>query len=159
MNKTIIHLVAAVLCGATATAQKAERPMTWQTDTVFVHDPVMAFEGGAVATHMMTGFTTQNVRTTIITCTRGEIRFDGRALSVVRFDGHPIHAQPPELYRHDNPSRHDGGDFNLVAETLRLIREGTPEEIRAVTDQALQSHLICFAAERSRLAGGALVSC
>ena len=122
------------------------------------HQSVMiAFEGGAVATHMMTGFTTQNARTTIITCTRGEIRYDGRALAVSRFDGHPVLAQPPELYRHDNPSRHDGGDFNLVAETLRLLREGTPQEIRAVTEQALQSHLICFAAERSRLAHGAPV--
>lgn len=46
MSKTIILLVAAVLCGATATAQKAERPITWQTDTVFVHDPVMALEDG-----------------------------------------------------------------------------------------------------------------
>lgn len=119
---------------------------------------LMTFEGGAVATHMMTGFTARNARTTLISCTRGEIRYDGRALAMTRFDGHPVCAQPPPLYRHDNPSRHDGGDFNLVAETLRLIREGAPAEIRAVTDQALQSHLICFAAERSRRANGAPVT-
>ncbi len=40
---------------------------------------------------------------------------------------------------------------------LRILRRSDPEEIRRVTDEALQSHIIAFAAERSRLAGGQAV--
>lgn len=46
MKNTILSLMAVVLCGTTAMAQGTERPATWQTDTVFVHDPVMALEDG-----------------------------------------------------------------------------------------------------------------
>ena len=115
---------------------------------------MMSFEGGALVTHMMTGFTAENIRTTRIACTRGELRCDGTHLTVCRFDGAPLETDAPPRYCVANGSRHDGGDFNLVAETLRLIRDGSPEEIRKTTEQALQSHLICFAAEQSRLSGG-----
>lgn len=115
---------------------------------------MMAFEGGALVTHMMTGFTAENVRSTRIACTRGEILCDGAHLTVRRFDGAPAETAVPSRYLAPNASRHDGGDFNLVAETLRLIRRADPGDIRHVTEQALQSHLICFAAERSRLSGG-----
>lgn len=115
---------------------------------------MMTFEGGAIATHMMTGFTAENIRSTRIACTCGEILCDGTTLKVFRFDGAALQTRIPERYATPNSSRHDGGDFNLVAETLRLIRQADPEEIRFTTEQALQSHLICFAAETSRLAGG-----
>ena len=117
-----------------------------------------AFKGGALVSHTMTGFTAENVRITRIACTKGEIICRGENVDdveVCKFDGSHLRTGIPPAFVHTNPSRHGGGDLNLVAETLRLLLHGTPEERRTTTLQALQSHLICFTAERSRHAGGA----
>jgi hypothetical protein len=37
------------------------------------------------------------------------------------------------------------------------VRRGDEDEIRQITEESLQSHLICFAAEKSRLAGGKII--
>jgi hypothetical protein len=105
----------------------------------------------------MTGFTDRNVRTTRIALTRGEIVGDGENLDICRFDGSPVETGVPSVYRLPNSSRHGGGDFNFVSELVRILRRGDEDEIRQTTEESLQSHLICFAAERSRLAGGAIV--
>ena len=118
---------------------------------------IMEFEGGATVTHTMTGFTGRNVRTTRISGTRGEIIGDGDVLDVRRFDGGDLETGVPPAYCIKNNSRHGGGDFNLVAEMLRILRRNDPDEICRVTDEALQSHVIAFAAERSRLSGGQVV--
>ena len=118
---------------------------------------IMEFDGGATATLTMTGFTGHNVRTTRISCTRGEIIGDGDVLDIRRFDGGDVETGVPAIYRIENRSRHGGGDFNLVAEMLRILARNDAEEIRRVTDEALQSHVIAFAAEKSRLSGGQVV--
>ena len=117
----------------------------------------MEFEGGATVSHVMTGFTEKNVRTTRIALTRGEIVGDGENLDICRFDGNTVETGVPSVFRIPNRSRHGGGDFNLVSEMIRILRRNDADEIRETTEEALQSHLICFAAERSRLAGGAVV--
>ena len=45
-------------------------------------------------------------------------------------------------------SGHGGGDYGIMADFLRILREGG--ESRSSAEASLQSHLICFAAERSR---------
>ncbi len=117
----------------------------------------MEFEGGATVSHVMTGFTSRNVRTTRIALTRGEIVGDGENLDICRFDGNPVETGVPMNYRLPNSSRHGGGDFNLVSELVRIVRRGDEDEIRQITEESLQSHLICFAAEKSRLAGGKVI--
>lgn len=117
----------------------------------------MEFEGGVTVSHVMTGFTSQNVRTTRIALTRGEIVGDGENLDVCRFDGNSVETGVPTNYRIPNRSRHGGGDFNLVSEMIRILRRNDEDEIRETTEQALESHLIAFAAEASRLAGGKLM--
>ena len=117
----------------------------------------MEFEGGATVSHVMTGFTEKNIRTTRIALTRGEIVGDGVNLDVCRFDGNPVETGVPFVYRLPNRSRHGGGDFNLVSEMIRILRRNDPEEIRRTTEETLQSHLICFAAEESRKNGGKVI--
>ena len=114
----------------------------------------MEFEGGATVCHVMAGFTERNVRTTRISCTRGEIVGNGKTLHICRFDGNDVETGVPLVLRVSNPSRHGGGDFNLVAAMLRMLSRDNPQEIAQVTAQALESHVIAFAAERSRLEGG-----
>lgn len=118
---------------------------------------MMEFEGGATVSHVMTGFTERNIRTTRIALTRGEIIGDGEELSICRFDGNNVETGVPVNYRLPNRSRHGGGDFNLVSEMIRILRRNDPDEIQATTAQALDSHLICFAAEESRLSGGRVI--
>lgn len=117
----------------------------------------MEFEGGATVSHVMTGFTEKNIRTTRIALTRGEIVGDGENLDICRFDGNSVETGVPSVYRLPNKSRHGGGDFNIVSELIRIIRRNDSNEIRQTTEEALQSHLICFAAEKSRNNGGAIV--
>ena len=117
----------------------------------------MEFDGGATVSHVMTGFTEKNIRTTRIALTRGEIIGDGENLDICRFDGNTVETGVPSVFRLPNRSRHGGGDFNLVSEMIRILRRNDADEIRETTEEALQSHLICFAAERSRLAGGTVV--
>ena len=117
----------------------------------------MEFDGGATVSHVMTGFTEKNIRTTRIALTRGEIIGDGENLDICRFDGNTVETGVPSVFRLPNRSRHGGGDFNLVSELIRILRRNDADEIRETTEEALQSHLICFAAERSRLAGGTVV--
>lgn len=119
---------------------------------------MMEFEGGATVSHVMTGFTAKNVRTTRISLTRGEIVGDGENLDVCRFDGRHVETGVPECYRIQNSSRHGGGDSNLVSGMLRMILRGDRDEMRRTTEESLEAHLICFAAEKSRLAGGAPVA-
>jgi predicted dehydrogenase len=117
----------------------------------------LEFAGGAIVSHMMTGFTEKNVRTTRISCTRGEIVGDGETLKICRFDGGDVKTGVPVALRVSNPSRHGGGDFNLVAEMLDVLRRNDGAEIRRLTEESLQSHLIAFAAEESRLNGGKVI--
>ena len=117
----------------------------------------MEFEGGATVSHVMTGFTARNIRTTRIALTRGEIVGDGENLDICRFDGNSVETGVPVNYRLPNRSRHGGGDFNLVSEMIRILRRNDPEEIHHITEEALESHLICFAAEESRLNGGKII--
>ena len=45
-------------------------------------------------------------------------------------------------------SGHGGGDYGIMRDFLSVLRNGG--ESRTSADVSLQSHLICFAAERSR---------
>ena len=99
----------------------------------------------------------KNVRTTRISCTRGEIIGDGTTLHICRFDGGDVETGVPLSLRVENPSRHGGGDFNLVSELIRILWRNDPDEIRDTTAQALESHVIAFAAEKSRLEGGKVI--
>jgi hypothetical protein len=48
---------------------------------------------------------------------------------------------------------HGGGDFRLVASFLQSVREDAFEESLQAARDALESHLLAFAAEESRLDG------
>ena len=45
-------------------------------------------------------------------------------------------------------SGHGGGDYGIMADFLQILRDGGKS--RTSAEVSLQSHLICFAAERSR---------
>lgn len=118
---------------------------------------LMEFEGGVTVSHVMTGFTSRNMRTTRISCTKGEMYFDGSELHVSLFSGDTAKTEVPDELRGGNYSRHGGGDLNLVAAFLRTLDRGDEREFCEINKVSLQSHVISFAAERSRLEGGVTV--
>jgi len=108
----------------------------------------MQFGGGQTASFTMTAFTGLGARRTRIFGTHGELECTGGEVRVYRFgvDSWETHTPEPlpEAMR-----GHGGGDFGLMNHFIDGIRgdgvqQTSPREI-------LQSHLMAFAAERSRL--------
>jgi hypothetical protein len=53
----------------------------------------------------------------------------------------------------DAGSGHDGGDFGVVAAFVDAVAAGDPTLIRSGPHESLESHLMAFAADRSRSTG------
>lgn len=107
----------------------------------------LEFENGGVATFTMTGLSADFSRQLKIFGTEGQIQADMGTKEIVlhRFGEDPI-SIPLDIGT--EASGHGGGDYGILADFLRILREGG--ESRSSAEASLQSHLICFAAERSR---------
>jgi len=107
----------------------------------------LEFEEGAVATFTMTGLSADFSRQLKIFGTRGQIEADmGTGKIVLHRFGEEAREIP--LDTAVDAGGHGGGDVGLMRDFIRVIREGG--ESRSSAKASLQSHLICFAAERSR---------
>lgn len=108
----------------------------------------LEFEGGAVATFTMTGLSADFSRQLKIFGTQGQIAADMGTKEIVlhRF-GEEKQIIPLDMGQ--EASGHGGGDFGIMRDFLSVLRDGG--ESRTSAQVSLQSHLICFAAERSRL--------
>ena len=107
----------------------------------------LEFEGGAVATFTMTGFSADFSRQLKLFGTAGQITADmGTGEIVLHRFGEAKKAIP--LDEDAARSGHGGGDFGILHDFLHILRHGG--ESRTSANVSLQSHLICFAAERSR---------
>ena len=107
----------------------------------------LEFEDGAVATFTMTGFSADFSRQLKIFGTRGQIFADMGTGEIVL---HPFGSEKRlvPLEEGSQGSGHGGGDYGILDDFLHILRTGG--ESRTSAQASLQSHLICFAAERSR---------
>ena len=118
----------------------------------------LRFEGGVTVAHQMESLTYAGGRTTKIFGTRGEIVGDGRRLTIHHFDTRTTELWDSALEAGlAQGSGHGGGDYGLMDELTRLLREGDPADFPGLFEASLESHRIAFAAEASRRAGGALM--
>lgn len=110
----------------------------------------MEFEGGAVGSFVMTAFTADSGRQLKIMGTKGHIQADMSRKEIVL---HPFggEARVVPLDEQKEASGHGGGDYGLLSDFLAVIRQGG--ESRTSARASLQSHLMCFAAEQSRVEG------
>ena len=107
----------------------------------------LEFEGGAVATFTMTAFSADFSRQLKIFGTRGQITADmGTGEILLHRFGEERRRIP--LLEGPERSGHGGGDYGILHDFLQVLRSGG--ESRTSARVSLQSHLICFAAERSR---------
>jgi predicted dehydrogenase len=114
----------------------------------------MLFEGDVTVTFTMHAFSHENCRT---------MRYDGTRASLIG------HGGKGELTLHDFRTMqeravpigkaqggHGGGDAGLMLSFVRAL-QGEGDALRTSARDSLESHLMAFAAEESRLEGGKLV--
>lgn len=112
----------------------------------------LEFENGVVASFTMTAFTTDMARQLKVCGTKGQITADMNTNTVIlhRFDEASPRIIELETPPQTNNYGHGGGDYYLMRDFVRAVQnEGTANLSSAQV--SLQSHLICFAAERSRI--------
>jgi predicted dehydrogenase len=110
----------------------------------------MEFEGGATAMFSMCGFTFEQERRIQIMGTKGELRGEEDQITVYDFLTH----QKTEIKIPSQTSGHGGGDSGIVRNFLDEVRHYNGQESLTSAAASVRSHLIAFAAEKSRLNGG-----
>lgn len=120
---------------------------------------VIEYENGAVATLTMSTFTKGCYRSTRIYGTAGEIEAnDGDGIiKIKKFNGADRSVNTTELS--PDLSGHLGGDNEMMREFLEFIenKKKNKTEERPEKDLVI-GHVVCFAAEKSRLNGGVPIS-
>lgn len=128
-------------------------------DTLDNQVTIIEFENGSTATFNLSGFTKEMTRTIKIMGSKGEIRghMDKAVIEVSTFlDGKTIEV---ETTFGEERYGHGGGDTNLAKEFVdALISYKKGEQIltRSSAKNSIESHLMAFAAEKSRLEGKAI---
>jgi predicted dehydrogenase len=112
----------------------------------------MRFRSGKTASFTMTAFTVPRPRITRIFGTRGEIYGDSETLEVTEFLGErkymvdiPVLPGPSSVVE-----GHGGGDVNLIKAFITALQTGNAQSLLSGPGEALESHLMVFAAERAR---------
>ncbi|GAA4237236.1 putative dehydrogenase [Streptosporangium album] len=114
----------------------------------------MEFEGGMTASFTMTAFTPLDFRQTRIFGTHGSIEGDGVRLIVHDFVGGGTETIDTTAAGGASAADgHGGGDRGLVEAFLSAVRTRDPHQVLSSPGESLHSHLIAWAAERSRLNG------
>lgn len=116
---------------------------------------IIEFEGGVTVSFLMHAFSIENTRTMRYGLTRGEIKgHAGRNEIHVGhfFDGREETIKPGRI-----AGGHGGGDTAMMRQFIDAISSGDPSAIITNADESLESHLLAFAAEESRLNGGAVI--
>ncbi|MBN2229361.1 MAG: Gfo/Idh/MocA family oxidoreductase [Candidatus Thorarchaeota archaeon] len=112
----------------------------------------LEFEDGETASFTMTAFTKARPRETRIFGTRGEIYGNGTKIQVFEFlTGR---SEIVDLSQDEKPealSDHGGGDYGLIHAFVTAVSENDATKILSGPEETLESHLMTFAAERSRI--------
>lgn len=111
------------------------------------------FEGGVTAALTMSAFTPYDRRRTRIMGTRGFLDGDGQRLTFTDFVTGEVESFDLVRTAVDVGDGHSGGDFGVMRAFLDAVSAGDRSMIRSGPRESLESHLMAFAAERSRLTG------
>lgn len=115
----------------------------------------MEFANEVTAVFTMSAFTNDVGRTIKLMGTKGEIwgtmEKETNRIEIFEFatGAHQVMTLPNE----GGPQGHGGGDFGIMRDFIRLVRNKGAEQGRTAVSTSVQSHLMAFAAEESRLKG------
>ena len=114
----------------------------------------MTFEDGSTAQMLMTGFNFNASRQTRIFGSLGELETDGRFVKVRHFLDDSERVIDTAVNNDGGIlTGHGGGDFGLMQNFVEAVASNDPSLILTGIDETLESHLMVFAAERSRREG------
>ena len=111
----------------------------------------MEFEGGITAAFTMTAFTEAGGRRTSIFGTKGEIYGDGSTIRVHDFLTDSTRVIDTKTGSPLVLEEHGGGDYWLMDSFVSAVAQNDPKLILSGPEETLESHLMVFAAEKSRL--------
>ena len=135
----------------------------WKTDMDLVDRQCVSveFENGSIATLNMIGASSRGTRHTHIVCEYGEIAgcVDDNKILVRVFDKEQF--RPVDEYidlnevnalsDEDNAmSGHYGGDYYIMKDLVRFLNGEQTSVATTVIEDSVNSHLICYAAEKAR---------
>jgi predicted dehydrogenase len=116
----------------------------------------VSFDAGITATLTMSAFTPMGRRRTRVMCTGGFLDGDGHGVTVTDFrTGRSETLVPGSGGTPPEGGGHGGGDFGVMAAFVDAVAARDPALIRSGARASLESHLMAFAAERSRRTGRA----
>ena len=111
----------------------------------------MAFDNGVTASMTMTAFTPHKGRLTRLFGTEGFIESDSNTYQVFHFlDDSTEVIESGKINDGGILSGHGGGDGGLMEAFISALEKHDPSCILSGPDVSLESHLMVFAAERSR---------
>ena len=114
------------------------------------------FANGVDATLNVSAFTRENTRTIQLMGSQGEItgNFFANEITVADFRINDVRTSQLQLH---SDGYHGGGDDAIVADFIGRVQDrlrgGNPEAPLTSLEESIDSHLMAFAAERSRLSG------
>ncbi|TYP78960.1 Gfo/Idh/MocA family protein [Paenibacillus methanolicus] len=113
----------------------------------------LEFANAVTVAFTMSAFTQDISRTIKLMGTRGEIRgaMEKNEIEVIPFGGGPV--KRINFGDAGGHVGHGGGDNRLIADFVQLVREGGRREGLTSASGSVQSHLMAFAAEESRVTG------
>lgn len=110
----------------------------------------MEFEDGETASFTMTAFTKARQRETRIFGTRGEIYGNGEKIQIYEFLTGRSEVLDISTETPSSLEDHGGGDYELIQAFVSAVAENDPSKILSGPEETLETHLMVFAAERSR---------
>lgn len=114
----------------------------------------LEYEGGVTASFTMTAFNEGGGRKTRIFGTKGTIESDDSSvIKVFDFLTRETETIDTNASSATVEGAHGGGDGGLVVAFCRALTENKPELVISGTDATIESHLVTFAAEKSRRTG------
>ncbi len=108
---------------------------------------IMEFENDITASFTMCAFTYENTRKIRVLGTKGELwgDMDKNYIEYVDF----LKGDRITIKLNQSEQGHGGGDYGIIRDFIQCIKENT--DSRTSAKKSLQSHLMAFAAEESRL--------
>ncbi len=109
----------------------------------------LEFQNGVTASFMMTGHNAIERRITKISMTNGELQLDASAGTIHAWSFQPLSEQT--ITPSDSNTSHLGGDTAIMDGFTQAISSGNFKDVLTPVEMSLDSHLMAFAAEESRL--------
>jgi predicted dehydrogenase len=111
------------------------------------------FEDGITATFNMEAFTPFGGRRTRVMGSMGYIEGDMHHFRIYDFRTNKtrtFNTRSSDVANYHNEG-HGGGDWRLVSDWVQAVSQHNPELLTSTIDSSIESHIMCFKAEESRL--------